>query len=62
MNEVWEALESTTPGGKINDRFGPSTASRQETMLWKRSLLNFLDEVDGELSVAELREALMEYK
>lgn len=57
---VWEALEATaqTPGSGILDK---ANASRRSILNHRDYLMRFLDEVDAEISVAELREALEEY-
>lgn len=61
MDEIWEALEATT----INkdDKFIPdrANANKLEINQHKATLLRFLDELDGSLSVSEVREALEQY-
>lgn len=61
-DEVIEALESTTPvrgaRGRIDD---PVTASAADTRLWRDGLLRFLGEIDENLTVFEVKEALESY-
>ncbi len=59
---IWDALESTTtPHFKIsfNER---TTANKHEITLWKKHLLSFLEEIEGEITVGEIREALYNYR
>lgn len=56
--EVWEALESTT----ANRKEWKANAIAVDILNHRDHLLRFLVEVDGNMSVAELREALEEYK
>lgn len=58
MIEIWEALESTVAGRKEYK----ANATRIDTLNHRDYLMRFLCELDGELSVAEVREALQEYK
>lgn len=63
MDEIWEALEATAIG-KEASAFGiPKrvTASNADINIHKGVLLRFLDELDGSLSVSEVREALEQY-
>lgn len=59
-SDVWEALEATAqvPGSGILDK---ANASRRSILNHRDYLMRFLDEVNAEISVAELREALEEY-
>ena len=59
-SDVWEALEATaqTPGSGILDK---ANASRRSILSHRDFLMRFLDEVNADISVAELREALEEY-
>ena len=58
---VWEALESTAPNSKEGRSFERVTASKRDTLNHRDFLMKFLEEIDGELSVGELREALEDY-
>lgn len=59
---VWDALESSAmPPGWPN--VSPPASPTREAVLGKRdALMRFLDEIDGDLSIAELREALEDYQ
>ena len=60
-NDIWAALESTTD---VNDRRGGfaitarQTPNSREVMARRDSLMRFLEEIDGDLSVGEVRDAL----
>lgn len=60
--EVWEALEgsATAPSGPryLNKR---ATATKSEVVGHRDQLVRFLAEIEGDMTVAELREALDEY-
>ncbi len=56
--EIWEALESCTAS---RDEHRVTTTTR-EVALRKKSLLTFLEEIDGSLTVEEVREALDGYR
>lgn len=58
MNEeIIEALEASAMRRNSNR----STASRRDIANHRDMLMRFLDELDGSLSVSEVREALEEY-
>lgn len=61
-DEIVEALESTAPvrgdHGGIGD---PRTAGAADVNLWRRSLLRFLSEIDGDATVDDLRRTLEDY-
>lgn len=59
--DVWEALEATASTPDSSRFMSPANASRRSIFNHRDYLMRFLTEVDGELSVAELREALEEY-
>lgn len=75
MEAVHEALESTTVRKRDREPRGSGkmmTVSRadwdrvdrsdkRDILGYRDSLMRFLDEVDGEMSVAELRDALTHY-
>jgi hypothetical protein len=63
MEAVHEALESTAVvnGGRGHSLSQRSTSSRRAILNHRDELMRFLDEIDGELSVAELRDALTHY-
>lgn len=58
QNEIWEALESSVASRKEYK----ANATRVDTLNHRDMLMRFLEELDGELSVAEVRDALGEYK
>ena len=58
-DDIIEAMESTASNSKDRGQIGsPAIASPTDIVFWKRALLRFLDELDGELSVSEVRQAL----
>ncbi|MBO9099972.1 hypothetical protein J5287_11905 [Rhizobium sp. K1/93] len=60
--EIYEALEATAAGrkqGRMCD--ARANASKTDILNRRDSLMRFLEEVDGDLSVAELRDALEQY-
>lgn len=64
-NQIFEALEAFAPVKKMRRSFqleGTDIASNEEILAFRDTLIRFLDELDGDLSIIELREALEEYK
>lgn len=64
MEDIWQALEATT-GGRLRDglQIGrPANASARDVLNHRDYLMRFLNEIDGNLSVAEVRDALEEYQ
>lgn len=64
MNEdVIDALESSAPLPRNQELIGTMrTASRRDILAWRGRLMQFLDDLDGDLSVSEVRLALEEYE
>ncbi len=62
MQDIWDALEATTTGRKQGDAFAKVNASARDILNHRDYLMRFLEELDGDLSVAELRAALEEYQ
>lgn len=61
--EIFDALEATTTGRKqTRASFPIANAERRDILNHRDGLLRFLEEIDGDLSVSELREALEEYQ
>lgn len=60
-SDVWEALEATAQAGGAGGILSKANASRRSILNHRDYLMRFLDEVNAELSVAELREALEDY-
>ncbi|WP_020178065.1 hypothetical protein [Methylopila sp. M107] len=60
--EIWEALESHANCRRDRPLRPRATASNGEINLLKKSLLDFLEEIDGDVMVAEVREALEDYR
>ncbi|KQT52245.1 MULTISPECIES: hypothetical protein [unclassified Aureimonas] len=60
--DVWEALEATTPSGRkpsaARQIGGPTKREHNEH---RDRIMRFLGEVEGDMTVAEVREALEEY-
>lgn len=61
MQEIWDALEATTPSRSRKMIDPRANASKQDTSLHKDMLMRFLSELDADLSVGEVRAALEEY-
>ena len=58
-DEVIEALESTAPVRKNRGQMGdPQTPDAADIRLWRDSLMRFLEELDGSISVREVIFAL----
>jgi len=59
--DIIEALESTAyaPSGGIIER---ANASRRDILNYKKSLLRFLEELEAEITVGEIRAVLGEYE
>ncbi|NTG94220.1 hypothetical protein G6L92_15755 [Agrobacterium rhizogenes] len=61
--EIFDALEATTGGRKQGALWNArANASRNDILNHRDSLLRFLEEIDGDISVADLREALEDYR
>lgn len=61
-DDIIDVLEGTTPCPRERgSRDRVRTADRADTVLWRDSLMRFLTELDGDLTVTELREALESY-
>lgn len=59
-DEIHDALESTAPFPSNGMIDGRRVASSADVRLWRDQLARFLDELDGALTVQEVREALDE--
>jgi len=59
--DIIEALENAAPNsaGRID---APANASRRDILNYKRSLMRFLEELDAELTIGEIRSVLEEYE
>lgn len=60
-DEITEAFESSAPitgGGRFGDR---STPSQNDLIHWKRALLRFLNELDEDATVGDLRRVLEDH-
>jgi hypothetical protein len=57
MKDIWDALEATANRKKTGS-FDSQIASRRDVLNHRDYLMRFLEEIDGEKSVAEVREAL----
>lgn len=60
--DVFDALEATTIGRKQHSWDYKANPSQRDILNHRDSLLRFLEEIEGDLSVLELREALEEYQ
>ena len=62
LQEIHEALEATATGRKQGRMYDArANASKVDILNRRDSLMRFLEEIDGEISVAELRDALEQY-
>lgn len=61
MIDIWEALEATATNGSREMVSKRAVVTKNEIALHRRTLLHFLEEIDGDLTVSELREALESY-
>lgn len=63
QQEIHDALEATALGKRQREGWNyKANASKRDCLNHRDGLLRFLEEVDGSLSVADLREALEEYQ
>lgn len=62
MDEIWEALESTTDRSRKALTNPKSQPTKNDYRLRIKDIVYFLEELDGSLSVSEVREALDEYE
>ena len=62
MSEIHEALEACAIRRSSSFCDPPATASKRDVLLLRRTLLRFLDEIDGDMSVSEVRAELEEYE
>lgn len=61
-DEIVEALESSAPVKGDRGRIGDDrTATAADVNLWRRSLLRFLNEIDEDATVGDLRRVLEDY-
>ena len=61
-DEIVEALESSAPVRGDHGRIGDDcTATAADMNLWRRSLLRFLNEIDEDANVGDLRRVLEDY-
>ena len=59
--EIHEALEAVAVRRNSAIIDPPANASKADITLTRKSLLAFLDEIEGDTSVCEVREALEDY-
>lgn len=61
-DEIIEALESTAGNRKERGRIGdPGVGDKQDVILWRNHLMRFLEEIDGDLTVDEIKSVLEDY-
>jgi hypothetical protein len=60
--EIWDALEALAIPKKSGFIGVGANATKREITNQRDHLMRFLDQLDGDLSVAELREALDNYE
>ena len=61
MQDIWDALESTATNSDRKLIDPRANASKRDVRLWRDHIMRFLDELDAELTIGEVREALSEY-
>jgi hypothetical protein len=61
-SDVWDALESSALPPGWPQVSPPATATRESVLNRRDMLMRFLEEIDGDLSVADVREALEDYQ
>jgi len=61
-DDIIEALESSAPVRKDRGRLGdPSTGDKADMILWREQISRFIDELDDNITVREIRMALEDY-
>ena len=62
-DQVFETLEASACPNRQGRTIGvPANARRRDILNTKRSLLHFLENLEGGMSVAELRDCLEDYE
>jgi hypothetical protein len=62
-DDIIEALESSAPVRKDRGRMGdPTTGDKADTIIWRDGLMRFIEELDDNLTVREIRMALEDYR
>ena len=61
-DDIIDVLEGTTPCPRVRGTDRVQTADRADTVLWAASLMRFLTELDGDLTVEDIRSALENYR
>ena len=61
MQDIWGALESTATNSDRKMIDPRANASKRDVRLWRDHIMRFLDELDAELTIGEVRETLSEY-
>lgn len=61
-DDIIEVLEGTTPCARVRGTDRVRTAEHSDAVLWRNSLMRFLSELDGDLTVEAVRSALEDYQ
>lgn len=61
MDDIIEALEASAPNSATAAIDPRANASRRDVLTHRDRIMRFLDELDGDLSVSEVRSALEDY-
>lgn len=60
--EIIEALENSAGNRKDRGRIGdPATGDHADIILWRNHLMRFFEDLDGDLTVDEIRRTLEDY-
>lgn len=60
--EIIDALESTAGNRKNHGRIGdPAVPDKQDITDWRNRLMRFLEELDADITVGEIRSVLEDY-
>jgi hypothetical protein len=61
-DDIIEALEATALSRRDRGNIGqPRVADQQDCLLWKKRLLLFMESLDGDVTVDDIRTALENY-
>ncbi|WP_404480013.1 hypothetical protein [Novosphingobium sp. BL-52-GroH] len=61
-DDIIEAMESTAQSRKRTESLKSPFADSADMRLWRDHLLRFLEELDGDITISEVVEALEDYR
>lgn len=62
-DEIVAALENSAGSRKSRGRIGdPTCADHADVILWRNRLMRFFEDLDGDLTVTEIVDALEDYR